>query len=131
MKKNILIVEDDPFTQKFYSYLLSKRDYEIDVIEDGDKIFELINQKKYSIIIMDVNLKNTYLNDKRIDGIELSRILKQNENFADIPVLIITAYNLSHGSEQFAKSLADDFLVKPIEDYNLLINKVEKLVKSE
>ena len=129
MNSKILIVEDDPFTQKFYSYLLSKKDFDVDVVEDGDKIFELIKQHEYSIVIMDVNLKNTYLNGERIDGIELSKMLKQNELFSHIPVLIVTAYNLSHESDQFTKSLADDFIVKPIEDYNLLINKVEKLVK--
>lgn len=130
MKKNILIVEDDPFTQKFYSYLLSKINYEIDVIEDGDKIFDLVKQKDYSIIIMDVNLKNTYLNGERIDGIELSKILKQSVESSNIPIIIITAYNLSHESELFTKSLADDFIVKPIEDYNVLTSKVEKLVRN-
>ncbi len=129
MKKNILIVEDDPFTQKFYSYLLSKKNYEIDVVEDGNKIFELVELKPYSIIIMDVNLKNTYLNDERMDGVKLSKLLKQNATSSNIPILIVTAYNITSGSDLFVKSLADDFIVKPIEDYNLLIDKVEKLVK--
>ncbi len=47
-----------------------------------------------SLIIMDINLKNTYLNNEKVDGVILSRIVKENPVYSKVPVLLVTAYSL-------------------------------------
>ncbi|MGE5399243.1 MAG: response regulator [Ignavibacteriales bacterium] len=129
MEQNIIIVEDDPFTQEFYKYLFSKTKYKTSTIEDGDKLIEKINEDNTNLIIMDINLKNTYMNGEKVDGVILSKFIKQNEKFSKIPILLVTAYQKNIGpNNYFEESLADDYIVKPIIDYNDLLNKVNKLI---
>lgn len=129
MNKKIIIVEDDPFTQEFYKYLFSKTSYQTVTMEDGDKLIENLGQEEVNLIIMDINLKNTYMDGKKVDGVILSRFIKQNEKFSNIPILLVTAYQKGIGSNNFLEeSMADDYIVKPIIDYNDLLNKVNSLV---
>ncbi|MCL5030670.1 MAG: response regulator [Bacteroidetes bacterium] len=130
--KNILIIEDDPFTIDFYLFIFKKAGFNPIVIEDGDKVIEFLTSNKINLIIMDINLKNTYLNGAKIDGIKLSNYIKTSNNMSQIPIMLVTAYSPSIRGENFYKeSLAEDFITKPIVDFNLLINKVNNLIKDE
>ncbi|MBI5808007.1 MAG: response regulator [Ignavibacteriales bacterium] len=129
MLGKILIVEDDLFLQDFYRLFFKKIGGEILILEDGKKIIDEISNGKINLIIMDINLRNTYLNDQKIDGIKLSRYIKINFPNFSIPILLVTAYSQLSMRDEFLKdSLADDILVKPIVDYNQLIEKINKLV---
>lgn len=131
MDKNIIIVEDDPFTQEFYKYLFAKTNYKISIIEDGNKVIDKLGLNDTCMIIMDINLKNSYMDGKKIDGVSLSKCIKQMEKFSKIPILLVTAYQKNIGTNNFlVDSLADDYIVKPIVDYNDLIKKVNKLVEN-
>jgi CheY-like chemotaxis protein len=127
--KNLLIVEDDPFTVDFYLFIFKKAGFNPIVIEDGDRVIESLGTSEISLIIMDINLKNTYLKGEKIDGIKLSNFIKTNTGYSKIPIMLVTAYSPSIKGENFYKeSLAEDYITKPIVDFNLLINKVNKLI---
>ncbi|MGE5680005.1 MAG: two-component system response regulator [Bacillota bacterium] len=129
MDKKIIIVEDDPFTQEFYKYLFSKTQYKTITMEDGDKLMEILHTENAGLVIMDINLKNTYMNGEKVDGVILSKHIKNSENLSKIPVLLVTAYQKNIGpNNYFEDSLADDYIVKPILDYNELLNKVNNLI---
>ncbi len=130
--KNILIIEDDPFTIDFYLFIFKKAGFNAIVMEDGDKVIEFLTSNKINLIIMDINLKNTYLNGAKIDGIKLSNYIKSSNGISNIPIMLVTAYSPSIKGENFYKeSLAEDFITKPIVDFNLLIRKVNNLIKDE
>jgi len=129
MLGKILIVEDDLFLQDFYRLFFKKIGGEILILEDGNKIIDEISKGEINLIIMDINLRNTYLNDQKIDGIKLSRYIKINFPNYSLPILLVTAYSQLSMRDVFLKdSLADDIIVKPIVDYNQLIEKINKLV---
>lgn len=128
MKKKILIVEDDPFTQQFYSYLFSRTDYEIIQTEDGDEILRILRDEDIILIIMDINLTNTFWDDEKVDGVFISNYLKNNDETSHIPILLVTAYQKKVGNlDIFEKSCADDYIVKPITDFNELLSKIKQL----
>lgn len=129
--KNILIVEDDPFTIDFYNFIFKRAGYNPIVQEEGDKIFEILAEDNIDLIIMDINLKNTYLSGQKIDGIRLSGIIKQKDGISHPPILLVTAYSPNVKEGDFLKdSRADDFITKPIIDFNQLIKKVNGLIKN-
>ena len=68
MKKTLLIIEDDPFTQQFYSYLFPKDEFELIQTEDGNTAFEALEKGIVNLIIMDVSLKNTFYKNQKYDG---------------------------------------------------------------
>ena len=78
---------------------------------------------------MDINLKNAFLSGSRIDGVILAFKLKEFEFSQKIPVLMVTAFTDYNGKD--IKSFADDYIVKPIVDFNKLLSKVGKLVERE
>ena len=129
MEKLILVIEDDPLILKFYNYIFDFEKMESIVSENFEEIWNILETKKVNLIIMDVNLRNTYIDEKRTDGIELSRMIKSDERFKDIPVILVSAYNLQRRDEEsIKKSLADDFILKPIIDYNGFITKIKLLM---
>jgi CheY-like chemotaxis protein len=131
MGKKIVIVEDDPFSQDFYKFIFTKAGYEPSIIEDGDLLIETLYNGEINLVIMDINLKNTFLKGEKSDGMKLSRIIKQDKRISKVPILLITAYTASNiGKNFFEESLAEDFVTKPILDFNLLIDKVNKLINT-
>lgn len=130
--KNILIIEDDPFTIDFYVFIFKKAGFNPIIQEDGDKIIDILASQNINLIIMDINLKNTYLMGNKIDGIRLSSYIKQKDGIMHPPVLLVTAYSPSIKEGNFLKeSLAEDFITKPIIDLNLLVNKINELIEVE
>ena len=131
MSKTILIIEDDPFSQDFYNFIFKKAGLKSLIMEDGDRILLELEKEEIGLIIMDINLKNTSLNGERINGVKFSSLIKQNEKFKNIPILLVTAYSISaNGDSFFDESLADDYIIKPIIDYNELITKVKNLLNT-
>jgi CheY-like chemotaxis protein len=125
----ILIIEDDSFMQDFYKAFFRKIGIEIVILEETNDILTEIETGNIVLIIMDINLRNTFLNNQRADGIKFSRYIKEKYGQMQIPILLITAYPLlSFGENIVSDSLADDYLIKPIIDYNKLIEKINKLV---
>jgi len=130
-KSNILIVEDHELTRFGLRTTFDGVDF-IDTIfeaEYAQKAFDIVNNNKIDLIIMDINLRNTFLNSQRVDGIKFSRYIKEKFPHLHIPIILITAYPIAnYGKNLLEDSLADDYLVKPITDYNKLVDKINKLV---
>jgi CheY-like chemotaxis protein len=121
-------MEDDPFTQQFYSYLFRRTSFEIKVTDNGDEFLTILKERDVALIILDINLKNTYLNDEKVDGVMLSQLVKKNPKHEHIPVLLVTAYqNKMNGRDLLVESLANDYILKPITDFNELLMKIQKL----
>jgi CheY-like chemotaxis protein len=129
MLGKVLIVEDDLFLQDFYRIFFRKIGGSIIILEDGLKIIQEVENGNVDLIVMDINLRNTYLNSEKMDGVKLSRYIKMNFTKKSIPILLITAYPISSiADNMLAESMADDYLIKPITDFNLLVQKINKLV---
>jgi CheY-like chemotaxis protein len=128
MSSRILIMEDDPFAQELYRFLFQRKGYDFIITDDGDQFVDIIENQQIALVILDVNLKNTFLNDAKVDGIYLSRQLKLNDKHKHIPVIIVTAYYNSNGKDFMRESLADEFVAKPIIDFDDLIKKINNLI---
>jgi len=129
MNKKIIVVEDDGFSQEFYKYVLKREGYIPVILEDGDLLFDTLEKESIELIIMDINLKNTYFKGEKVDGVFLSKFIKENEKYSVIPVLLVTAFSLNtDGPKFFVDSLADDYITKPILDYNDLLEKIKSLI---
>ncbi len=125
----ILIIEDDNILQEFYRILFRKLGMDIIILEDGEEIISAIKNEKISLIIMDINLRNTYLNSEKYDGIKLSRYIKENFNNLFLPIILVTAYSPNYcGDNLLRESLADDIILKPIVSFEKLIQKVNRLI---
>lgn len=129
MKKTVLIVEDDVLLHKFYKYIFERVGIQPIITEDAEAVLDHLKNEPTHLIIMDINLKNTYLNGQKIDGIKLSRNIKLNADYSKIPILLVTAYSLSSKEHSILdESLANGIIVKPIVDYNVFLNTINNLI---
>ncbi len=129
MNSKILIIEDDSFTNYFYQHFFSKTKYTVIFSEDGNEIFEKLENENIGLIMMDINLTNTFLDGVQTDGVILSKRIKDHQKHKNVPVLLVTAYAKGYGPKNyFEESRADDYIVKPISDFNELLNKIENLI---
>ena len=129
MSEKIAIVEDDPFTKQMYSHLMRKAGFEAFILEDANLLLEKLDSENIRLIIMDINLRNTYLNDHRIDGIQLSKYIKTQKQYSSIPIILVSAYSFSFDKENVLKeSLAYSYITKPITDFGAFINTIRQAI---
>jgi CheY-like chemotaxis protein len=127
--KNILVVEDDPFSKEFYNLILKRAGYNPYVTDQTHEIEDILLNQEFSLIIMDINLKRAMLNGERVDGLMISRFLKNDIRYSHIPVVLVTAYSTATiKSELIERSMAQGLITKPITDINQFISKLENVM---
>jgi len=126
----ILIVEDDALTREFYKCLFKRTDIQPFILEEGDEAIRILQNEDIKLVLMDINLNNTYLNGEKTDGIQLSRYIKTSMNgISRIPILLVTAYSIAPQQEEFThKSLGQGLISKPIIDHNAFINQIKNMM---
>lgn len=115
----ILIVDDDRFTRRILRDILEKEGYSIIEARDGEEAFKLYKEMLPDMVILDVVLPG-------MSGFDLLKILRKEEENLMLPILVLTAKG---DFEEKIKGLelgADDYLVKPVNEKELVI-KVNNL----
>ena len=102
----IWCVEDDSSIRDIEVYALSSTGFEARGFEDGDSLWDALQSEKPELIVLDVMLPGK-------DGVTLLKMMKQSEEFQDIPVIMATAKGSEYDKIQSLDLGADDYLVKP------------------
>lgn len=124
VKKNILVVDDDPDFVEINKSVLEKNGYAVTVAYTGQEGLKKIRSQKPDLIILDVMMTT------RDEGFEVSRDLRNSEQTKTIPILMVTSINdtVPFKFEPDETWLpVDDFLEKPVEPEQLL-DKVSKML---
>lgn len=124
----ILIVDDDPDITEVMRIVLENQGYTVDSAKDGDEGIKHMKVAKPDLIILDV-MMNTIS-----EGFLLSRELKKNPEYKDIPLLMVTAikektgidFKLAVGDESWLP--VEEYLDKPVKP-EVLLDKVRSLLK--
>jgi len=130
--KRIVIVEDNKSVAKFFRYVLERGDYAVAITESGEEAVELARQRETVAMLVDVSLRSTQYQGRYIDGLELSRIVKEDVQSSHVAVIIATAHVMSGDRERFlGESKADGFLRKPVIDPQELLSLVGRLTSPD
>jgi two-component system chemotaxis response regulator CheY len=106
---NALVVEDSPPMRKMIVFALS-RVRELDVVEadDGVDALRRIAGTKFDIIITDINMPI-------LDGLKLVKRLRADENYKDVPIVIITTEGAAEDRQRALTLGANAYITKPIQ----------------
>ena len=128
---HVVIVEDDKMNARLFEVVLRRRGgFDVTITQDVNEVFRLVGNHEVDLIIMDVSLGNCQYEGKSVDGIEITRRIKDNPETASVPVILATAHAMRGDRERFlAQSKADDYIAKPILDQADLIQKVNSHLK--
>ena len=129
MTNRILLVEDDPINVKFIQTVLVKKGgYEVLVSEEVGEILRLAREADLKDIIMDVSLSRSSYQGQKVDGIFITKLLKQDEATRRIPVLLATAHAMFGDREKYLELTgAEGYIAKPIHDPAALIDAVKSV----
>lgn len=107
----ILVVEDEQRIATAIKKGLEQEKYAVDVANDGNTGFDLASTEDYDLIILDLMLSG-------MDGLTICKNLRQKNNH--VPILILTAKNLTADKVTGLDIGADDYLTKPFSFEELL-----------
>ena len=121
MAKKILIVEDEADLVEMMKLRLEATGYEVIAAYDGQEGLDKARSENPDLIILDLMLP-------KIDGYKVCRMLKFDENYKKIPILIFTA-RVQEGDKKMGMEVgADAYLTKPFEP-KVLLEKIEELLR--
>lgn len=113
METSILIIEDDPLSQKLHKKVVEKAGYKTAVAEDGLEGLMLAKEQDFDLIISDVMMPN-------LNGYETCERLREDPKTAQIPILLLTALDNLESKIKGFEAGADDYLSKPYEPDELI-----------
>ena len=112
----IMIIDDDIELAQYYSEILKRVGMITEVLNDPELVLEQMANFRPELILMDVYMPNC-------DGVELSKVIRQDPSYLDIPIIFLSSENDLQKQIAAVKVGADDFLNKPIEP-ELLISSL-------
>lgn len=117
---NVLVAEDNIVNQRLVKELLVRKSYNVTMVENGLKIFDVLENKKFDIILMDIQMPI-------MDGLEATSIIREIEKGTGrhIPIIGITAYAVKADKEKCISAGMDDYMSKPFvkEEFYRMIEK--------
>lgn len=102
----ILVVEDEESLLKLESILLTSKGYLVTGVMDGRAALEEIKTNRPDLVILDIMLPE-------IDGFEVCRRIKENNETKSIPVVMLTAKKSNQDVERGRQVGADAYITKP------------------
>jgi phosphate regulon transcriptional regulator PhoB len=112
-KERILVVEDEQNIRELIRYNLGQEGFRVETAGNGREGLDKARNSKADLILLDLMLPE-------LDGFELCKILKQNKNTQQIPIIMLTAKGEETDRVVGLELGADDYIVKPFSPRELI-----------
>lgn len=117
---NVLLVEDDEDCGEFLVFSLEEAGMKVTRLSNAEEAINIMSSKQFDAVVTDVNLPE-------MSGTDFLNHLRTNHN--ETPVIIITGFSSVGSAVEALQHGAQDYLTKPLEDGNRLVNAVRKAVE--
>ena len=107
-RKTILIIEDNELNMKLVRSLLQIQEYKIIEAENAEKGIQMARDHQPDLILMDIQLPG-------MDGLSATKLISNDENLKDIPVLAMTSYAMEGDKEKALAAGCVGYITKPID----------------
>ncbi len=109
----ILIVDDAPDNLSILGHILKQSDLQISIARGGEQAIELVRKNKPDLVLLDVKMPD-------MDGYEVCRKLKADENTKDIPIIFITGLVETENIKKGFEAGAVDYVTKPFKEVEVI-----------
>ena len=107
MAQKILIVEDNDLNMRLFTDVLEAHGYNILQAVDGGPVLDLAREHRPDLILMDLQLPG-------MSGLDVTRVLKQDDDARHIPVVALTASAFKSDEKEMREAGAAGYISKPI-----------------
>ncbi|MDB5894553.1 MAG: hypothetical protein JWQ88_2084 [Rhodoferax sp.] len=104
----VLLAEDNPVNQEVAADLLQAAGLVVDIASDGEQAVRLAGRGDYDLILMDVQMP-------RMDGLEATRLLRQDPRMAKLPIIAMTANAFVEDRQACLDAGMNEHLAKPVD----------------
>jgi two-component system alkaline phosphatase synthesis response regulator PhoP len=123
MIKKILIADDEVNLLKLLKHFFRVRRYDVILATNGEEALNKAREEKPDLMILDIMMPKK-------DGFEVCKELKLDENYRNIPIIMLTAKGKITDKITGKEAGADMYLVKPV-DFECLLANVETLLNKK
>ena len=112
-KPIVLCVDDEPANLKLLQNILVPRGYTVVEAENGEDALLKLKSQAIDLVLLDLMMP-------KMDGLQVSRKIKENKKFLNLPIIMLTAYS---GTESYIGSLSGEifaYLHKPFKTEELV-----------
>jgi CheY-like chemotaxis protein/anti-sigma regulatory factor (Ser/Thr protein kinase) len=103
----ILLAEDNAMNIEIMTDYLNAQGYEVIVAKNGIEAIALTHSHHPQLILMDIQMP-------RMDGLEATRQIRQDSQYAQIPIIALTALAMPGDADRCREAGANDYLAKPV-----------------
>ena len=114
-EKTVLVIEDNLLNMKLVRALLQVGQYRVLEAIDAENGIQLALEHRPDLILMDIQLPG-------IDGLTATRMIKQDPNLKEIPIVALTSYAMHGDEEKALKAGCAGYIAKPIDTRSFLDN---------
>lgn len=120
----ILIVEDDTFISRMYEAKLSSLGYQVKIAENGQDGLRVMQEWLPDLVLLDLILPI-------LDGFEFLKQIKADNNFKNIPIIVLSNLDQKENIEKGISLGASDYIIKAQFTPSEVVEKIEKCLKSK
>lgn len=113
MAKKIMTVDDSASVRQMVAFTLSKAGYEVMAAADGKEALDKLATEPADMVITDLNMPN-------MNGIELTRSVRNLPAFKFMPILLLTTESQAERKQEGRAAGATGWIVKPFQEEQLL-----------
>ena len=111
--KTVLIIEDNELNMKLVRSMLQLGQYQVLEAVDAEDGIQLARKQLPNLILMDIQLPG-------MDGLEATRLIKNDPDLSHIPVIALTSYAMRGDEERAILAGCSGYMAKPIDTRNFL-----------
>ena len=119
-KRKILVAEDNPDLREMLMMRLEVYGYSVIPAGDGEEALKKAKEEAPDLLLLDLMMP-------KIDGFEVCRMLKFDEKYKDLPVIVLSALDQQSDRQKATECGADAYFIKPF-DLELLRIKIDSLI---
>ncbi|MFB2833395.1 response regulator [Floridanema evergladense] len=103
----VLIVDDDPTVLTNLKALLQPWGLEVFTLSEPQNFWEVLIATMPNLVVLDLEMP-------LVSGLELCQVIRQDSQWGDLPILVVTAHTDAESLQQAFAAGADDFITKPV-----------------
>lgn len=115
--EKILLVEDNPVNRRLAEFLLRSHGYVVREAATAQEAFQIMKTDRPDLIVMDIQLPG-------MDGLEVTKKLKEDPALREIPVVAVTSYAMTGDREKALAAGCVGYVTKPI-DKSIFLQEVD------
>lgn len=116
----VMIVEDFDDTRQMLAQWLATQNFRVVQAADGWEAVKVAVRERPGLILMDLNLPV-------LDGVEVTCLLREHEEFRDVSVVAITAHDTTDSRADASEVACNEYVTKPI-DFDRLERIINRLL---